>query len=217
MCRSEPQMPARVSRTRMAPGSTSGTGYSRSSNSPPYARSTATRPFMSALPGTTHDSVQGRRSAGLCQPGADVDFLPRQTPPSWRPACEVALQVSYGTQSCSSQTTLDPATILMSRPAQIFPCTRPGERATLPSTAMMLPWMTALQQLAPPPPPEVETSFPTLRSRLALPASVRMSAPPERLTLPPILTTKVTLLWPFVLKLMVLPLDVTSPVTQMTF
>src|SRR6266853_6579589 len=46
MCRSEPQTPARVSLTRMAPGSTSGTGYSRSSNSPPYARSTATRPFM---------------------------------------------------------------------------------------------------------------------------------------------------------------------------
>src|SRR5216117_2757423 len=46
MWRSEPQTPARVSLTRMAPGSTSGTGYSLSSNSPPYARSTATRPFI---------------------------------------------------------------------------------------------------------------------------------------------------------------------------
>src|SRR6266545_3075901 len=46
MGRSEPQTPARVSLTRMAPGSTSGTGYSRSANSPPYARSTATRPFI---------------------------------------------------------------------------------------------------------------------------------------------------------------------------
>src|SRR5262245_58725708 len=46
MCRSEPQIPARVSRIRIAPGSTSGTGYSRSSNSPPYAFNTAMRPFM---------------------------------------------------------------------------------------------------------------------------------------------------------------------------
>src|SRR5215813_13532497 len=49
MCRSEPHTPARVSFTRMAPGSTSGTGYSRRSNSPPYARSTAMRPFMIVL------------------------------------------------------------------------------------------------------------------------------------------------------------------------
>src|SRR5262245_9086425 len=49
MCRSDPHTPAAVSFTRMAPGSTSGTGYSRRSNSPPYARSTATRPFISML------------------------------------------------------------------------------------------------------------------------------------------------------------------------
>src|SRR5436309_2052449 len=122
-------------------------------------------------------------------------------------------------QICSSQTTLEPETMLMSPPAQIFPCTRPGARLTFPFTAMMLPPMTALQQLAPPPPPEVETSFPTLRSRLAVPASVRMSAPPERLTLPPMLTTKVTPAFPFVLKKIPLlsPVPVTSPVTQMTF
>src|SRR6476659_8840874 len=46
MCRSEPHTPARVSLSRIAPGSGSGTGYSRSSNSPPYAFSTSTRPFM---------------------------------------------------------------------------------------------------------------------------------------------------------------------------
>src|SRR5262245_7004576 len=50
MWRSEPQMPARVSRTRTAPGSGSGTGYSRSSKSPPYALRTATRPVMAAPP-----------------------------------------------------------------------------------------------------------------------------------------------------------------------
>src|SRR6266536_4983192 len=49
MCRSDPHTPARVSRTRRAPGSTSGTGYSRRSNSPPYALSTATRPFIGGL------------------------------------------------------------------------------------------------------------------------------------------------------------------------
>src|SRR6184192_374458 len=48
MCRSDPQTPARVSLIKIAPGSGSGTGYSRSSNSPPYALSTAMRPCMSA-------------------------------------------------------------------------------------------------------------------------------------------------------------------------
>src|SRR5687767_6622937 len=46
MCRSEPHTPARVSFTSAAPGSGSGTGYSRSSKSPSYAFRTATRPFM---------------------------------------------------------------------------------------------------------------------------------------------------------------------------
>src|SRR4029453_10275218 len=68
MCRSDPHTPARVSRTRRAPGSTSGTGYSRRSNSPPYARSTATRPFMGTLlvlwpARRQHDGVQ-RDSCG---------------------------------------------------------------------------------------------------------------------------------------------------------
>src|SRR6266478_3553618 len=60
MCRSEPHTPARVSLIRIAPGSGSGTGYSRSSNSPPYAFSTATRPFMGLLPGM--DSARGSPS-----------------------------------------------------------------------------------------------------------------------------------------------------------
>src|SRR5215813_590789 len=65
MCRSEPQTPARVSLTRIAPGSTSGTGYSLSSNSPPYARSTATRPFIRpprfAAPGSSLGSWRLRK------------------------------------------------------------------------------------------------------------------------------------------------------------
>src|SRR2546426_1115703 len=68
MCRSEPHTPARESRTRMAPASTSGTGYSRSSNSPPYALSTATRPFI-APP----HRVRG---------GAQLSLLPRAPPPA---------------------------------------------------------------------------------------------------------------------------------------
>src|SRR5215471_16930591 len=75
MCRSEPQTPARVSFTRMAPGSTSGTGYSRRSNSPPYARSTATRPFISVLllswpAGLEHESVQGDSERRITQLGS---------------------------------------------------------------------------------------------------------------------------------------------------
>src|SRR5512144_564350 len=66
MCRSDPHTPARVSFTRMAPGSTSGTGYSRSSNSPPSAFRTATRPGMwSLLEWIQRESGRGR--AG-CQP-----------------------------------------------------------------------------------------------------------------------------------------------------
>src|SRR5437773_979849 len=61
MCRSEPQTPARVSLTRMAPGSTFGTGYSRSSNSPPYARSTATRPFIRSPSGLGGRRLGDRR------------------------------------------------------------------------------------------------------------------------------------------------------------
>src|SRR6266850_3940715 len=61
MCRSEPQTPARVSLTRMAPGSTSGTGYSRSSNSPPYARNTATRPFIRPPSGLGGRRLRDRR------------------------------------------------------------------------------------------------------------------------------------------------------------
>src|SRR5262245_51516757 len=123
----------------------------------------------------------------------------------------------YGIQAGVSQTTLAPETILTSWPAQTFPWTRAGERATFPFTAMMLPWMTTLQQSAPPPPPEVETSLPTSRIKVALPASVRISLCPDRLTLPPTLTTKVTLACPFVAKVMFPPPDVTSAVTQMTF
>src|SRR5262249_1355386 len=63
MCRSDPHTPARVSFTRIAPGSGSGTGYSRSSNSPPYAFSTATRPFMALLPGL--DSARAWPRPGL--------------------------------------------------------------------------------------------------------------------------------------------------------
>src|SRR5438552_5604145 len=70
MCRSEPHTPARESRTRMAPASTSGTGYSRSSNSPPYALSTATRPFIAPL---LH-RIRG---------GAPLSLLPRAPPPAW--------------------------------------------------------------------------------------------------------------------------------------
>src|SRR5215470_16147627 len=68
MCRSEPHTPARVSRTRMAPASTAGTGYSRSSNSPPYALSTATRPFM-----PSPYRIRG---------GAPLSLLPRAPPPA---------------------------------------------------------------------------------------------------------------------------------------
>src|SRR5262245_17270040 len=76
MCRSDPHTPARVSFTRMAPGSTSGTGYSRRSNSPPYARSTATRPFISMLllswPACLeHDGVQGNSHGTITELGSD--------------------------------------------------------------------------------------------------------------------------------------------------
>src|SRR5262249_56931914 len=76
MCRSEPHTPARVSFTRMAPGSTSGTGYSRSSNSPPYARSTAIRPFITSLllswpARLEHDGVQGNSHGTIAKLGGD--------------------------------------------------------------------------------------------------------------------------------------------------
>src|SRR5215471_17106030 len=64
MCRSEPQIPARVSRIRMAPASGSGTGYSRSSNSPPYAFSTAIRPFMTRPPLAWSRALVGSRQDG---------------------------------------------------------------------------------------------------------------------------------------------------------
>src|SRR5262245_26990701 len=75
MCRSDPQTPARVSFTRMAPGSTSGTGYSRRSNSPPYARSTATRPFIAILLPSwparlKHDGVQGDAYGTVAERGS---------------------------------------------------------------------------------------------------------------------------------------------------
>src|SRR5262244_3026851 len=74
MCRSEPHTPARVSFTRMAPGSTSGTGYSRRSNSPPYARRTATRPFIARLllsgsPRPEHEGIQGYRHWRIAELG----------------------------------------------------------------------------------------------------------------------------------------------------
>src|SRR5688500_16670508 len=64
----------------MAPGSTSGTGYSRSSNSPPYALRTAMRPFMSPSSSPAH----GRRLSlarrqvleGLALVHADVGRQP---------------------------------------------------------------------------------------------------------------------------------------------
>src|SRR5438552_2575420 len=99
MCRSEPHTPARESRTRMAPASTSGTGYSRSSNSPPYALSTATRPFIAPRlhrirggsaavapppgPPTSLGEIRpGNPDTGPPDPGgAPLSLLPRAPPP----------------------------------------------------------------------------------------------------------------------------------------
>src|SRR5215510_8709676 len=91
MWRSEPQTPARVSFTRMAPGSTSGTGYSRRSNSPPYARSTATRPFIAMLLPSwparlEHDGVQRKAYGTVAEGGGHrgcggtLDFVERGGP-----------------------------------------------------------------------------------------------------------------------------------------
>src|SRR5262245_54574800 len=91
MCRSDPHTPARVSFTRMAPGSTSGTGYSRRSNSPPYARSTATRPFISMLllsgpPRLEHEGVQRNADGTVAERGGHLgrggtlDFVERGGP-----------------------------------------------------------------------------------------------------------------------------------------
>src|SRR5712692_11093232 len=76
MCRSEPHTPARVSLTRIAPGSTSGTGYSLSSNSPPYARSTATRPFIRPSRFVARGSVGQTLGAGDCGSAAEGAAVP---------------------------------------------------------------------------------------------------------------------------------------------
>src|SRR5258708_25793028 len=74
MCRSEPHTPARVSLIRIAPGSGSGTGYSRSSNSPPYALSSATRPFIEAPPWNGFSERVAARGPRCQHPGPRVGW-----------------------------------------------------------------------------------------------------------------------------------------------
>src|SRR5258705_13464890 len=74
MCTVEPHPPARVSLIRIAAGSGSCTGYSRSSNSPPYALSTATRPFIEAPPWNGFSERVAARGPRCQHPGPRVGW-----------------------------------------------------------------------------------------------------------------------------------------------
>lgn len=69
----------------MALGSTSGTGYSRNSKSPPYARNTATRPVISALLAQLRTTLpQVRRHPPGPRPPALPATFPLTGLPRWR-------------------------------------------------------------------------------------------------------------------------------------
>src|SRR3990170_185974 len=75
-CRSEPQMPAEVTRTMMASGSGSGTGYSRISKGLPVSKKTAALPVSGMLPpsGKLSASLPVGRSA--CRQARSVSSPP---------------------------------------------------------------------------------------------------------------------------------------------
>src|SRR3989304_5014097 len=69
-CRSEPQVPADVTRTTMASGSGSGTGYSRISKGLPVSKKTAALPVSGMVPpsGKTKRALSIVTAIAICQP-----------------------------------------------------------------------------------------------------------------------------------------------------
>src|SRR3990172_1021869 len=94
-CRSEPQMPADVTRTTMASGSGSGTGYSRISKGLPVSKKTAALPVSGMVPpsGKTKRALSIVTALAICQP-RERPALPsrglrsRRRARSWLPMTE---------------------------------------------------------------------------------------------------------------------------------